>query len=287
MDNSRVRFERYKASGTSTSREEVEDRLTDYRVAAAELENQMLIAKTSLATIALQQEASAIARQQLADTSIRVPNPTQPVPGVEGDASYAITHRAVAEGSLVKSGMEVFTLVIEQPLKLRAPVPERHTGEVKLAQEAQVYTAAYADPFTGKVTRINPAIDRVNRTFEVEILVPNREGKLKPGGFAKVAILTQLDSEALTVPLEAPITFAGVTKIFVVENGRAKDVPVELGMQGLEWVEVTAPKLPKGTQVVTSGQSALADGTPVTIRNLVAVVSSEPSTPSSSGPGGK
>ena len=97
----------------------------------------MLIAKTSLATIALQQEALAIARQQLADTSIRVPSPTQPVPGVEGDVNYAITHRAVAEGSLVQPGMELFELVIEQPLELRGPVLERHRHrQVRPAQAA-------------------------------------------------------------------------------------------------------------------------------------------------------
>lgn len=266
MDNAQARFERAKSTVGATSREELQDRLTDYHVAQAELENQILLAKTGLATIAMKQESLAIASQQLQDTAVVAPTPTKPLPGIADQPQYAITERAVAEGSYVRSGVEVFQLVIEQPLKLRAPVPERYAGEIQLDQQANVFTAAYSEPFAGTVTRIDPAVDPVNRTFEVEILVSNPDRKLKPGGFAKVAILTRLNKQAATVPLEAPTSFAGVTKIFLVENGHAKEVPVKLGLQSLEWVEVTEPVLTPDAVVVTSGQSALADGTPVVIR---------------------
>ena len=108
---------------------------------------------------------------------------------------------------------------------------------------------------------------RLTRAFEVEIEVPNGEGALKSGGFAKAAIQTRLDAEAVTVPLKAIATFAGITKLFLIEDGKAKEVQVTLGIQDVDWVEIRTPGMPKGATVVTSGQSALADGTPVTIRH--------------------
>lgn len=207
-----------------------------------------------------------MAQQQLTDTLVRAPAPSQPIPGDKDGAHYAITMRAVAEGEYVMEGTEVFNLVIEHPLKFRGRVPERKIGEVRVGQDAKVFSAAYSEPFDGKLTRINPAIDPATRAFEVEILIPNKDGRLKPGGFAKTGILTTLDNNAATVPLEALVQFAGVTKIFLLEEGRAKEVQVTLGRQDTDWIEIAAPQLPAGAQVITSGQTAIADGTTVAVR---------------------
>ncbi len=267
-DNAKTRLERAekllaKRAGTE---EDLSDKTAEYRMAKAEYDNQVLVARAGIATIQMRQEALAIAQQQLDDTRVKVPVPSQPLPGDEAAAVYAIVRRTVSEGSYVMAGDELFKLVIEHPLKFRGRVPERRAGEVRLGQRAQVYTAAYPQPFLGEVTRINPAINEDTRTFDVEIQVPNPKGELKPGGFAKTAILTEMDEHAATVPLEALVHFAGVTKIFLVVDGHAKEVPVKLGMQETDWVEIVSPKLPDPAQVVTSGQRAIADGTAVAVR---------------------
>ena len=95
------------------------------------------------------------------------------------EVAYAITQRSVAEGTFVRPGTEVCKLVIDQTLKLRVPVPERYSTEVQLGQQVEVNTAAFPRPFTGTVTRINPAVDPTTRTFEVEIQVPNADGELE------------------------------------------------------------------------------------------------------------
>ena len=156
--------------------------------------------------------------------------------------------------------------MIDRTLKLRAPVPERFSKDVQDGQSVAVQTAAHATPFTGVVRRINPAVDPLTRTFEVEIEVPNERHLLKSGSFAKAAIQTRIDDDAITVPLQAVVNYAGVTKIFLVEKGQAKEVQVTLGIQSTDWVEIRTPALSKGATVVTSGQSALADGTAVEIR---------------------
>jgi RND family efflux transporter MFP subunit len=268
MTNAKLRYERASSlvrSGAIPT-EDLTDKTADFRAADAEYHSQLLTARSLVANVEMKREALAIARQQLKDMLIRVPVPLQRVPGMEKGVTYVMSQRAVSEGSFVRTGTEVCKLVIDRMLKLRALIPERFSNEIQRGQQVQVSTAANPQSVAGRVARINPTVDPANRTFQVDIEVPNTNGKLKPGSFAKAAILTTRDSEVATVPLEALTTFAGITKVFVVENGHAKEVRVTPGMQNTEWVEIASPPLPRGAQVVLSGQSALADGTPIAIR---------------------
>jgi RND family efflux transporter MFP subunit len=268
-DNMRSRLDRARSLSNQrvVSPEELADKQAECRVAEAEYDNQVLAAEAGLATAHVKQEALSSARQQLKDTHILAPVPTQAIADSDQQMTYAISKRAVSEGTYVKSGTEVFRLIIDQTLKLRVMVPERHLRAVKLGQKADVFTAAFKDAFPGKVTRINPAVDPTTRTFEVEVRVPNPKGLLKPGSFAKAAIVTEAQAQAATVPLEALVNFAGIIKIFTVVDGAAKEVQVTLGVQSTQWVEIARPSLPTGAVIVTSGQTALADGTPVVVRD--------------------
>jgi RND family efflux transporter MFP subunit len=267
-DNAQTRLDRAKTlvARKAAPEEELTERLSESRVAQAEYDNQVLLAKAGIAAILVKQEALAMADQQLKDTLVHVPLPSLTAPGGDADAEYAITSRTVAEGEYVMEGAELYKLVIEHPLKFRGRVPERRIGEVGVGQAAKVFVSAFTEPFDGQVARINPAIDPATRAFEVEILIPNPKRELKPGGFAKTGILTELDNQALTVPLEALVSTAGVTKIFLLENGHAKEVQVKVGMQETEWVEIAEPRLPHDAQVVTSGQTMIADGTLIEVR---------------------
>jgi RND family efflux transporter MFP subunit len=279
MNNARRRHDRVLAlapEGAATA-EELTDKTAEYRAAEAEYRSQILQARSLVATAEMKREGLAIARQQLKDMMVRAPVPLRPVPGVGEAVTYVVSGRAVSEGSFVRTGTELCKLVIDRVLKLRVLVPERYGNEVERGQEVEVTTAAHPQPFPGKVARINPTVDPANRTFGVEIEVPNPESKLKPGSFARAAILTRRDSEVAVVPLEALTTFAGITKVFLVDGGHAREVRVTPGEQSTEWVEVAQPALPRGASVVVSGQSALADGTPVAVRRPAPAASSPPS----------
>ncbi len=270
LENALVRLDRTRklAGVRANSAEELADRTADTLAAQAEHDTQVLIARSGLATIQMKQQMLAQSKQQLTDTLIRVPTPTQLVPGSEKTGvHYAVVHRAVAEGTYLRTGTEVFKLVIDHALKLRVPIPERYSGDVKVGQKVAVTTSAYPESFPGAVARLTPHVDPVTRTFVAEILIHNEGEKLKSGGFAKATILTRVDAGAITVPLESVISFAGVNKVFLVENGVAKTVPVTLGVQASTWVEIASPPLPKGAAIVTSGQSLMADGTRVTVRD--------------------
>ena len=267
LDHAKSRLERINrlVASKNVSAEESETAASDYRTSQAEFDNQIVQAESGLATIQMKQVDLQVAREKLANTKIRAPIPKNPVPG-SSDVKYVIAQRMVSEGTLVRPGTDLYRIVMSQMLKLRVPVAERFSSQVELSQSVDVYTAVATTPFAGTVTRIYPTVDVGTRTFQVEIQVPNPTGELKPGSFAKAAIRTRIDPNAATVPLSAVVQFAGITKLFIIKENVAKELPVTLGTQTTEWVEISSPPLPDGTIVVTSGQTSLANDTPVTIR---------------------
>jgi len=174
----------------------------------------------------------------------------------------------VSEGQMIKEGETVAELVIEDPVRLWASVPERYSDRVKKGQTVRVSVASHPDvTFDGKVTRINPSVEPASRTFQIEAVLPNEKKLLRPGGFAKASIVTDQKSRATVVPIESVGQFAGVTKLFVVKDGQAHAVSdVVTGVEGRGWIEVSSASIPESGQVVTTGQTQLADGTPVVIR---------------------
>jgi multidrug efflux pump subunit AcrA (membrane-fusion protein) len=278
------------APKNAVARDELEQAETDYRVAQANTRQAVMDAEQTLAAIRYKQAMLETARQRLQDTRVVVPQPSAPPAApreialastasaakIAKQITYVIAARMLSEGEMVHTmpPSPAFRLVMDQPLKLKAAVPERHMGEVKIGQTVELAVEAYpGETFAGTVDRINPTIDRASRTFQVEVHVPNQDRRLHAGSFVKAAILTRQDAHAPTVPEESLVRFAGVVKVFVVENGKARAVPVGLGVRlqvpgekhAENWVEVLGPVEP-GAQVVTSGQSQLADDTPVRIR---------------------
>ncbi|MDR3636160.1 MAG: efflux RND transporter periplasmic adaptor subunit [Isosphaeraceae bacterium] len=259
----RDRALRHKGAGTQQDLDNAEN---DVRSAEASCANAILTAESTLASAQAARVALDVARQARLDMEIRAPVPSVTPPGVTEPLTYAVIKRRASEGQTLKQGDPVFDLVIENPLRLWVSVPERYQAEVRAGQSARVRVASYPDTeFEGTVARINPAVDSVSRTFQVEVAVPNNRGLLRPGGFAKASILANRDAQADVAPSEAIVRFAGVTKLFVVEGDKARAIEVETGQVKGGWVEVVG-KLPKGAQVVTTGQTQLADGTTVTVR---------------------
>ncbi len=239
----------------------------DFRTAKAALDNVILSTRTIIANALTARVALDVAEQSLKDMTIRAPVPSSKPKGQDQPATYAISNRQVSEGQMLREGDAVFELTVEDPLRLWVNVPERYSAEVKLDQTVRISALSRpGETFEGKVTRINPSVDPVSRTFQVEARIPNPEGRLRPGGFARGEIITQREDEAVVVPIESVIRFAGVTKIFLVEGNKAHAVEVETGREIGPTVEVIGAGLPTQGQVVTTGQTKLAEGTPVTIR---------------------
>jgi len=250
--------------------QELDDAVNELRTAAANYDDAIQAARTAIANAVASKVALSQAEQTLKDMTIRAPLPKLLPPGLNRTRAlaYGMTRRQVSEGQMLKEGEAVAELVIEDPIRLWSQVPEQYAEDVHVGQRVRLSTRALPGvTIEGKVTRINPAVDSASRTFQVETLVPNERGLLRPGGFAKASIITNQDAKATVVPAESIVRFAGVTKLFLVENGVARSVSdIETGREGRGWVEVTSKELPDAAWVITTGQTQLAEGVPVVIR---------------------
>jgi len=250
--------------------QELDDAENELRTAAAGLDDAVQAARTVIANAVTAKVALDQAHQTLKDMTIRAPEPQLLPPNFSPGSrlSYGLTKRQVSEGQMIKEGEAVADLVIEDLVRLWSQVPEQYAGDVRVGQPVRVATRAHPEmTFHGKITRINPSVDPTSRTFQVETVVPNERGLLRPGGFARASIVTRALAKAAVVPVESIVHFAGVTKLFVVENGTARTINgIKTGQEGRGWVEIESGQVPETAPVVTTGQSQLADGTPVVIR---------------------
>lgn len=280
QENARQQYERQQTlfSERASSAETFQRAETELKVADATLTQARLQIRATLATVRQRQSAVEAARQKLADTRVAAPR-IEPVrmtaesePLGVSELSYVVAERMVSVGEMVRAfpTTPIYRLVLDDLLKFKATVPERYGSQLQTGQDVRLVVEAWpGETFPGKVSRINPTVNVQNRTFEIEVTIPNRGHRLKHGGFAKAEVVIATTAEARILPLEALVRFAGVNKVFRVREGRAEEVLVKLGSRGPDWFEILGD-LNEGDQIVTSGQTRLANGTPVTIRKEAA-----------------
>jgi RND family efflux transporter MFP subunit len=167
-----------------------------------------------------------LARQQLTDTVLKAP--------FEG----AVRERHVSVGQYVATGQTIVTLVRLHPLRLRLAVPERAAAGIEVGLEVRVEVDGDAVERTGRVARLSPAYDEGSRTLMVEAVVPNEDGALRPGAFARGRIVTVAAEPSLVVPSSALVSFAGIEKVIVVQDGKSVERRVRTGRRVGGEVEV-------------------------------------------------
>lgn len=185
-------------------------------------------ADTARGTKALLQDRRAsydLALKKVNDATVR-----SPISGVVSD-------RPVMVGEFISERATVATIVQVNPLKLRTGVQERHAGIIQPGQPVEFRVESFGDVvFTGKVAYVSPSLDQTMRTFTIEALVDNTDRRLKPGFFAKGAILTKIDDGVMAVPDSAVSTLAGVSSVYVVTDGKITQTQISLGVrQGNLW----------------------------------------------------
>jgi membrane fusion protein (multidrug efflux system) len=200
------------------------------------------------------QRALDLARKKLGDTQIRAP------------FSGSVQKRMVSLGEYVAPGKQVYEVIATDPIKLRCPMPERIVPLAKVGMPVNMtIDARPGDQFTGVITRIAPALDEDSRTLLVEAEVRNPSGALKPGFFAHVTMNLGQD-RALFVPQSSVLRYAGVARVFVIDNGIARSREVKTGAVVGDQVEIVAG-LHEGDRVASSGIDRLADGAAVKVQS--------------------
>lgn len=205
------------------------------------------------ATLQERRHAAELAQKKLSDTDIR------------SSIAGQVAERLVQQGEFIRENTPVVTIVQMNPLKVKTAIQERYAGIVRagLPVEFSVESAP-GQKFQGRVANVSPSVDQTTRTFSVEILVDNGDRRLKPGFFAKGVIFTHKDENVMAVPENAISTLAGVSNVYVIENGKARQQMVSLGIRVGSFFELTGGL--KGDEILASSNlTLLATGVQVKI----------------------
>lgn len=175
--------------------------------------------------------------------------------------------RMISEGAFATTQTRIVSLIKIQPLKVEFSVPERYAGEISPGFPISFVIDGIPKTFTASVYAVDPKVDMDTRTITVRALYPNHDQELKPGRFASVrARLSQIDN-AIAIPTQAVIPEMDGEKVFIYENGRAKEVRITLGLRTESHVQVRTG-LHFGDTVLTTAILQLRHGIPVQIDSL-------------------
>lgn len=180
----------------------------------------------------------------------------------------AVSEKLVSPGQYTKENTALVTLVKTTPLRLRAELPEAVSDLVKTGS-ALVFTtdAAPGVTFKATVSQMNPALDPKSRMLMVEARMQRSDTRLRPGMFVQVKLVTEQGAPVTVVPAQAVYSLAGLTKIFVVRDGKAHEIRLGAPAQVDGFVEVPGDRLKPGDKVAVSNLPMLIDGAAVGARS--------------------
>jgi membrane fusion protein (multidrug efflux system) len=177
------------------------------------------------------------------------------------------SERLVSLGQYVAVGMPLTTVIDADPMKAAFDVPEHHLSQLHTGQTIEMVVAAYPDmQFQGKVYFIDPQVRTDTRTVLMKALVPNADGRLRPGMFANLKLVTQVRERALVIPETAILLQGQTTSLFIVkEDGSVESRVVTTGVRLAGMVEIISG-LAVGETVIVEGVQKIFPGAKVSVR---------------------
>jgi RND family efflux transporter MFP subunit len=226
---------------------ERQKRLWDQKIGS---EIQYLQAQTNMIS---QQKAVSQMKAQLAKTRIIAP------------FSGVIDELITEKGQVVGPGQGLMRIVNLNNMFVSTAVPESYIGKLKVGTVVNVYLASLGKTYVGKIRQVANNINPNNRSFGIEVSVPNAENLLRPNQVAKLKIIDYTNSNAVVVPSNV-IQVDGNGDQFVFEatsikdkTGIAKKVIVKVGKTSENFTEILGGLEPK-TVVVSDGVNTVSEG---------------------------
>lgn len=177
-----------------------------------------------------------------------------------------IAAKSYEDGELY-SGQPILVLTQISTLKALVSIPESYFPMVKPGMKVTLKSSIYKDEnFPATIELVYPTIDAASHTFQVKLRIPNRDERLRPGMYVSSTIALGQEN-VFMVPYQAVMKLTGSNEryIFLNENGIAKRVKVQIGERFNEMIEISAPEVKEGAEIVVVGQSRLVDGVKLNI----------------------
>lgn len=207
------------------------------------------------AALEVDQATLRLARAQAAKTVLRAP--------FGGRAGL----RWVAIGDYVNPGQDLVLLEDLDRMKLEFRLPELALADLREGQDAAVQLDAWpGQDFTARLYALDSRVADDTRSIAARAHMDNAEGRLRPGMFARVNLVVARKPDALLVPEQSLLARGGKSFVYLVEDGKAREVEVQLGQRQPGEVEVLSG-LREGQTIVMRGLQSVSDGAPVRVRD--------------------
>lgn len=170
----------------------------------------------------------------------------------------------VDPGEMVNPQAPVATVVQMDTTKVKVNVSENVVDSIKQGTKVPVTINALEKTVNGTVLSVAPKADPATRAFAVEIQLPNEKDEIKPGMVARLNLSTGTSTGVLALPVDAVLERDGQYSVFIVEEGKAKEVFVKVGVTSGDLTEIKSG-LQAGQTVIVKGNRLVADGQKVKV----------------------
>ncbi len=260
---------------TSTEDAQLAAAVADASLAKLNLERVRTLRRSESVAQAELDAAEAHAKQ--ASASVATLRATIAKKTIRAPFSGRISIRQVELGQVVAPGTPIASLQSVNPMYADFWVPQQALTELEAGQVVSVSTDAFPDArWEGEITTVNPEVDVGTRNVRVRATIPNVDGRLRPGMFANVEVLSSEKKSVLIIPATAVVYAPYGDSVFAIENkeerGKARPVArqkfVRLGDRRGDFVAV-ASGLSAGETIVSSGAFKLRNGMAVAVNDAL------------------
>ena len=185
---------------------------------------------------------------------------------VKAPFNGVISAKTYEDGELY-GGQPILVLTQIDKLKALVAIPEMYFPKFKEGMKLTLASEIYPDQtFPATVEVVYPTIDASSHTFQVKIVIPNQKNLLRPGMYVTTTIGLGRE-KAIVAPYQSVEKLVGANDryVFLNDNGRAKRIGVTLGQRFDQDIEIIAPEIVGGVEMVTTGQHKLVDGVKINV----------------------
>jgi RND family efflux transporter MFP subunit len=247
-DNARTNFE---ASQAVLKAQEAQ-------VQAARVQIETADSQVKLADTQIEQQRAGVRMAQMHVDDTRIVAPFAGYISQKAlEVGAAVSNQAAATSN---ASVAIVTLQDISLVKIQMEIPEREVPRVRPGAAVRLTADAYPDRrFAGTIQRVVHALDPRTRTMGVEVELPNPERLLKPGMYARVQLVVDVERAALLVPLEALVGGESRPAVLLVRDGKVVTAPVVLGASEGSLVQIRKGLGPQD-QVIVQGKELVREG---------------------------
>lgn len=207
----------------------------------------------ALADLRALQSQTQLIRAQISKTRIIAP------------FSGKVGLRSVSVGEYLTPEIIIASLVSIDPVKITFSAPEKYSGQIKPNTTISMTVAGSDKKYEATVYAIEPSINTTTRTLQLRAKADNPNGELLPGSFANIALPLSVIDSAIMIPTQSIIPILEGQKVFISENGQAKEVKVQTGTRTDKSILVNSG-IKAGDTVLTTGTMSLKPNTPLKLK---------------------